>query len=143
LPGLVDNTLLAAVADLSNIDRIRVDAPPPIVPAFLGEEPRHAWCYYYQKMGLARQQGNWEEVARLADEAIGKDLNPEDFSEWMPVLEAYATLGREKEARRLSTIIRSRDDTRFFLCREMQKEPAYPGPFNDELVEDLVCGVKE
>ncbi len=143
MPGLMDNTLLSAVADQSNIDRIMMDAPAITVPAFLGEEPQHDWCFYYQKMGLARQQGNWQAVARLADEAIGKDLSPEDFSEWMPVLEAYATLGREKEATHLSTIIRNRDETRFFLCREMQKDPAYPDPFNDEFVKDLVCGVKK
>ena len=143
MPGLMDNSLLATVADKSDIGRIITNAPAVTIPAFMGKELQHDWCFSYQKMSLARQQGDWVEVARLADEAIAKGFSPEDYSEWMPVLEAYASLGREKEARHLSTIIRSRDETRFFLCREMQKEPAYPAPFNAQLVKDLVCGVKE
>jgi hypothetical protein len=143
LSGLVDNTLLSMVAGYSIVDRINVNASPAIPPAFLGSEPEHGWCFYYQKMNLARQQGNWDEVAQLADETADLSFSPNDVSEWMPVLEAYATLGREKEARRLSTIIRSDEVARFYLCREIQKGPAYAEPYNYELVKDLICGVNK
>jgi hypothetical protein len=125
------------------IDRIIVDAVPAIPPAFLGSEPKHGWCFYYQKMDLARQKGNWDEVAQLADETADLGFSPNDISEWMPILEAYGTLGREKEARGLSTIIRSDEVTRFYLCRELQKGSAYAEPYNYELVKDLICGTNK
>jgi hypothetical protein len=106
----------------------------------LGEEPEHGWCFYYQKMNLARQQGNWDEVARLARESADLGLSPRDVSEWMPVLEAYTTLDNEKAARHLATIIRSNDMARCYLCNELQKSPAYAEPYNHELTRDLVCG---
>ena len=53
-----------------------------------GKEPEHGWCYYYEKMSLARQQGDWPEVARLSDEAQQLGLRPRDRSEWMPALES-------------------------------------------------------
>jgi hypothetical protein len=143
LSGLVDNTLLSMVAGYSMVDRINVNATPAIPPAFLGSEPEHGWCFYYQKMNLARQRGNWDEVAQLADETAKLGLAPNDVSEWMPILEAYATLDREKKARRLSTIIRSDEVARFYLCREMQKGSAYAEPYNYELVKELICGANK
>jgi hypothetical protein len=130
------------VAERSRIEVIDPYAVPPAPPAFLGEEPPHDWCFYYQKMNLARQRGEWDEVLRLANEAAALDLAPNDVSEWMPVLEAQATLGSEKAARRLGTIIRSDDPARFYLCRELKKEPAYPPPYNHQLARDLVCSGK-
>lgn len=140
LPGLIDNTLVSAVADYSRIDRIAVHQRPATPPAFLGREPPRQWCYYYQKMGLARQQGNWAEVARLADEAQRQGLTPEDVSEWMPILEAYTTLGRNQEARHVGTIIRSNEAAKSFLCIEMQKPPAYAEPYAYETIQQMVCG---
>jgi hypothetical protein len=140
MPGLLDNTLFSLVADRSKIDRINVNATDIVPPTFLGKEPEHTWCFFYQKMNLARQRGDWQEVLRLSDDAIARGFSPNDTSEWMPVLEAFATLGREKEARRLSTVVRSDPTVRFYLCNEMQKGSAYPAPYNYELVRDLVCG---
>jgi len=142
-PGLLDNTLFSVVAGYSIIDRINVNAADVVPAAFLGQEPKHNWCFFYQKMNLARQRGDWEEVMRLAEDAIAQGFEPNDVSEWMPVLEAFATLGREKDARHLSTIIRSDPTIRFYLCSEMQKGPAYPKPYNYELVKDLVCGLNQ
>ncbi len=140
LPGLIDNTLVSAVADYSMIDQIEVSRSPVSAPAFLGDEPAHKWCYYFQKMSLARQQGNWDEVALLADEAQRQGMAPEDISEWMPILEAYATLGRDSESRHIGTIIRSSDVVKHFLCSEMQKPPAYSAPYAYESVKAIVCG---
>ncbi len=142
LPGLIDGTLVSMVAERSRIEAIDPYAVPPAPPAFLGEEPPHDWCFYYQKMNLARQRGEWDEVLRLANEAAALDLSPNDVSEWMPALEAQATLGSEKAARRLGTIIRSDDTARFYLCRELNKESAYPPPYNHELAKNLVCSGK-
>jgi hypothetical protein len=143
LPGLIDNTLVSTVADYSRIDQIDASQAPVVPPTFLGKEPAHGWCFYYQKMSLARQQGDWNEAARLADEAQGKDMTPEDISEWMPILEAYVTLGRDKEARHIGSIIRSEEAVGNLLCVEMQKPPAYPAPYAYEAVQEIVCGTNK
>lgn len=43
-------------------------AKPP--SAIFGPEPKHTWCYYYQKADLARQQGQWDKVVKLGEEAF-------------------------------------------------------------------------
>jgi hypothetical protein len=139
LPGLLDDSLVADVAPYSQINQIDTSARPVTLPAFLsGEHPRE-WCFYYQKMDLARQQGDWEEVARLADESLKKGLTPEDVSEWMPALEAYTTLGRDQDARHAASIIRASDKARSFLCLQMQRGAAYPAPYNYSQVNQYLC----
>jgi hypothetical protein len=90
-------------------------------------------------MDLARQAGDWAEVARLADEAVSKDLTPDDVSEWMPALEAYATLGRVPDMRRAAAIIRSHDASRAFLCLQLQRGAAYPAPYDYNQVNQALC----
>jgi hypothetical protein len=139
LPGLLDNSLVADAAPYSQINQVDASAPPATLPGFLsGEHPR-AWCFYYQKMDLARQQGEWEQVASLADEALKKGQTPEDVSEWMPALEAYVTLGRDQDARHAASIIRANDKARSFLCLQLQRGTAYPAPYKFNQVNQLLC----
>jgi hypothetical protein len=139
LPGLVEDSLVADIASYSRIDMIDGSAQPAPLPSFLGGHTPRAWCRYYQLMDLARQNGEWAEVARLADEAQARDVTPEDVSEWMPALEAYATLGRVQDTRRAASIIRSHDGARAFLCLQLQREPAYPAPYDYNQVNQSLC----
>jgi hypothetical protein len=139
LPGLLDNSLVSEVASYSEINQVDTSAAPVTLPAFLSGEHPKAWCFYYQKMDLARQQGNWGEAARLADEAQKKGLTPEDVSEWMPAFEAYTTLGRDQDARHAASIIRASDNARSFLCLQLQRGPVYPAPYNYNQVNQLLC----
>lgn len=139
LPGLIEDSLIADVAPYSRLDMIDTSARPAVLPAFLlGQHPR-PWCLYYQRMDLARQQANWEEVAHQADEAQVKGLTPDDVSEWMPALEAYATLGRLQDMRHAASIIRSDDRARAFLCLQLQRGSAYPPPYDYNLVNQALC----
>ncbi len=139
LPGLIDDSLVADVAPYSRIDLIDPGAPAATLPQFLGGEKPSPWCHFYQQMDLARQQGDWEKVVRLADDAQGKGLTPEDVSEWMPALEAYATTGRGQAARHAASIVRSDDRARAFLCLQLQRGAAYPPPYDYNLVNQLLC----
>ena len=139
LPGLVEDSLAAEVALYSRIEMIDVGANPPKLPAWLGGYSPPPWCHYYQRMDLARQAGDWAEVARLADEALSRDLTPEDVSEWMPALEAYATLGQLPEMRHAAAIIRSDDAARAFLCLQLQRGAAYPSPYDYNQVNQALC----
>lgn len=95
--------LIAPKSRLENVI-VQGDLPEPLV-SFFGKEPPHEWCYYYQKADLARQQGDWQLIARLGDEAQKLGLHPNDQIEWMPFLQAYAILGNEKEVEGISTRI--------------------------------------
>ena len=87
---------------LSNTSQILSAASPLVMPALLGAEPDHRWCYYYLKADLARQQGDWQTVASLGDKAFAVPLLPDDPYEYLPFIEAYARLGRVKDARLLT-----------------------------------------
>jgi hypothetical protein len=100
LPLIPADTLRAL--PLSNTSLILPEAPQLRMPPLLGAEPEHKWCYTYQKADLARQQGDWETVARLGDQAFAVPMLPDDPYEYLPFIEAYARLGRVKDARLLT-----------------------------------------
>ncbi|HEY3313416.1 MAG TPA: hypothetical protein VGK00_17375 [Anaerolineales bacterium] len=104
-PLIPEDTLRAL--PISNPAQILPEAPsqPWLVPALFGTEPEHGWCYTYQKADLARQQGDWDLVARLGDQAITKPLLPNDPYEYLPFIEAYARLGRIKDARLITRLV--------------------------------------
>lgn len=139
LPGLIEDSLAADVAPYSRLEMVEVSSPPVPLPTFMGGHEPRLWCRYYQQMDLSRQRGEWEEVGRLAEEALANDITPEDVSEWMPALEAYATLGRTQDMRRTAAIIRSDDGARAYLCLQMQRQAAYPPPYDYNRVNQVLC----
>lgn len=86
---------LLNAASLSRIDLIETAPENPVQPPLkvFGSEPEHGWCYYYQKAELARQQGDWENAAKLGDEGMQK-FSPEEPLELTFLIEAYAHTGR-------------------------------------------------
>jgi hypothetical protein len=113
--------LIASRSDLSVI-LPQGDSPAPPADLF-GDEPAHAWCYYYQKADLARQRGDWEEVARLGAEAQKLGLTPNDPIEWMPFLQAYAYLQNQKQVKLLSTRINVENLYQQQACRYLVEQP--------------------
>jgi hypothetical protein len=75
---------------ISNLSLIETNPTTPVIPPpqFLPEPP-HTWCYYYQKADLARQKGDWQEAARLGDEALSNGIMPNTPTEWPVLIEAY------------------------------------------------------
>ena len=55
--------------------------------------PKKQWCYYYQRASLARQYGDWEQVAALGDIAFTLDDLPNLAAERVPFIEGYANIG--------------------------------------------------
>lgn len=93
-----------AALSFSNVEQVialpETSARPPEI--IFEAEPAHAWCFYFEKADLARADGDWLEVARLGDEAFDAHLYPSNQSEYLPFIEAYARLGRVKDARKLT-----------------------------------------
>ncbi len=114
---------------LSNLGQI---APRPVNGVSLLEifnpEPAHTWCYYFEKADLARQEENWAQVAEIGDQVFAIPYYPDDYSEYLPFIEAYARTGRWEDARDLT---RKTADLmpvlRPALCAIWQRLEADPG----------------
>ncbi|HCR71451.1 MAG TPA: hypothetical protein DIW23_08420, partial [Anaerolineae bacterium] len=85
------NVLTDAI-HLSDLSRIIPNPQTPAVPPFF-PEPEHGWCYYFAKAELAQQQGDYQQVASLGNEAIGLKFSPEDPTEWLVFIEGFALIG--------------------------------------------------
>ena len=96
---------LQAAALLSSTQWIAVEGPAAIdrLPAALyGEEPPYSWCYYFIQAELARQQGDWQSVAALGDQAFALGDYPNDPAERLVFIEGYAHTGAWARAEQLS-----------------------------------------
>jgi hypothetical protein len=86
--------LLISAIRLSDPSRIIADASEPALDKTLfGAEPSRGWCYTYSKAELARQQGDWERIARLYRQAEREGLNPSAPAEYLPFIEGFALTG--------------------------------------------------
>ena len=104
LPELPEITRQALpVANLSRIQPQPADPAGPPVELF-GPEPEHTWCYYYQKAELARQQGQWQAILELENQASERKLNPGNPYEFLPFIEAQARSGNWQPAAQLTEI---------------------------------------
>ena len=56
---------------LSNLSLVDSSVSHAALPeSIFGEEPLAGWCTYFEKADLARQNGDWQQVAELADKAL-------------------------------------------------------------------------
>ncbi len=88
IPSLPDK--MEPAIPISNLSLIDTSPVSPAVPApQYFPEPEHTWCYYYQKVDLARQVGDWDEAARLGNEALSKGLTPNTPTELPVLIDAF------------------------------------------------------
>lgn len=92
---------LLSISDLSRIDREPLEHWMPPARIF-GAEPKHTWCYYYEKAELAYQYGDWPEIIHLMNEAKAQGFAASDMKEYLPLLEAYLQTGNIEPAHALS-----------------------------------------
>ncbi len=131
------------IAPNSKVDNVLTGDEQSIPPASIfGSEPEHDWCYYYQKADLARQRGDWEEVARLGTEAEELGLHPNDQIELMPFLQAYAFLGNQKQVKGMSTRINTQLFYQEQACDHLNAMTDQGYPLSTEMqtrVDELFC----
>ncbi|MGH2581680.1 MAG: hypothetical protein ACRDFQ_02135 [Anaerolineales bacterium] len=100
-----ERRVLADAIQLSDPSLIFVDAPAPTLDeTIFGPEPAHGWCYYYAKAELARQEGDWEQIVRLYEQAQLADLGAQKPVEYLPFIEAYAKTGDVETANELEAL---------------------------------------
>ena len=94
------------IGEFSEAEHILTGAEFHIPPKTLfGPEPAQRWCYIYQKATLARQKGDWEQVAALDTEASRNTYAPKDSVEWLPFIQASAMLGDAERVQEIQSFI--------------------------------------
>ncbi|MBG7609243.1 MAG: hypothetical protein IZT55_00105 [Anaerolineae bacterium] len=96
IPELTRSAL--SMSDLSRIMPNPQTLRTSLDPAIFGEEIEHRWCYYFQKAELAKQLGDWEQVAAFGDEARKKKFEPQNRFEWKPFIQGYLKTGNWQAA---------------------------------------------
>jgi hypothetical protein len=99
LPQFTSQVVLSA-----NIDRINIYATHDWKPdrSIFGSEPKHNWCYYYQKANLAKQTSDWNNVVVLFEEAKKSGFRPLNSYEIFPFVEGYAFQGDWEKAQEIT-----------------------------------------
>jgi hypothetical protein len=115
---ILADSLMREASTLTNPQQILPSAEA-VIPAVYAPEPEHRWCYYYQKADLARQIGDWEQVAELGDVAFKLDDFPNNPVERFVFIEGYAHVGDWDRALSLSreSFRVSKDYVGPLLCR--------------------------
>jgi hypothetical protein len=124
-----DNRMLPmemqAAAALSDDEWVLTNGLPAneILPDHLyNPEPNHGWCYYFETADLARQKGDWSEVASIGDIAYQLNDYPNDPSEHFPFIEGYAHTANWERANELTMISQSVTPLmKPLLCRLWQR----------------------
>jgi hypothetical protein len=114
------------IGAISKPERIRTGVEAAVPPqALFGPEPAHTWCYYYQKISLARQENDWAGAAALADQANNAQVSPNDPVEWTPVFEAYAAVKRWQDAAVVADLVKKQPELAAALCPRYQAAQPY------------------
>ncbi len=128
------------IAPYSKVEMIDLQAKPKTPPGIIfGPEPPHKWCYYFQKIELANQAGQWQEAASLADEAARLNLTPLDRTEWLPIMTAYVNSGQENKALQTAKKIKGDRLTKIFLCTQFERVTEWPSGYNQDLLLSILC----
>jgi hypothetical protein len=99
-----DDSLMREAAVISSSAPILGDEPNSRMPEIYGPEPEHNWCYYFEQADLARQSGDWQQVAGLGDKAFQLDDYPNDPLERFVFVEGYAHVGQWGQALEYSQV---------------------------------------
>jgi len=132
--------LIASHSHINNVVLDKQAATPP--SSIFGSEPQHGWCYYFEKAELARQQGNWQMVEKLGDEALNQGLYPSDRIEWMPFLQSYAVLGELDKVHHLVSIVDADPFSKLQACQTLTHTSMQNKPLSADmqsLVQQSFC----
>ncbi len=96
--------LMRSSASLTDGQWILPDPQDPAAPParIFGAEPARSWCYAFEQASLAAQQGDWQRVAALGDEAFALSDYPNDPMERVPFIEGYAHTANWSRAQELT-----------------------------------------
>jgi hypothetical protein len=114
------------VVPLSDINQVITNTKQSALPpaSIFGPEPAHDWCYDFEKADLARQQGDWTQVTRLANQALkgGSRLYEANAPELVIFILGYAHTGQWQKAQALTNeAMKINVQMRNMLCYNWQQ----------------------
>ncbi len=121
MPELSEYTL--AALPLSDLSRIQVDETWNVEPfgGLFTHEPSGSWCYYFELADLARQRGDWEQVAALGDRGFAAGDRANDLSELLVFVEGYAHTGNWERALELTEAVKQAPGLQPMACETWQR----------------------
>ena len=140
-----EETEIAAAAYYSNIELVKSEAEPHTPPfSIFGAEPEHGWCYTFQAASLAGQRGEWETAAELGNKAWDRDMRPDDKSEWLIFLKAYAHLNQFEEVTKIAKDIKKDAMLTHQVCLSLPTQFGDPdtSPEMQRLLTKIFCESK-
>jgi hypothetical protein len=86
---------MPAYAEFSNESLISDTTPQdlPLLAASISLEPQNTWCYYFEKIDLARSKGDLSKALELYETSLSKNLKPIEGAELLPVVQSYVGIG--------------------------------------------------
>ena len=96
--------LIADAMPFSNLKQVvlKTDEEVSLPAHVFGAEPEPGWCYFFQKADLARQMGDWQQVAAYGEAAFNSGESPNNASELVPFIQGYAFTGKWDKAVKLT-----------------------------------------
>jgi len=85
-----DMRKLSAGSDINLIQQ--TDSEPTLPESIYGKQNNQTWCYYFEKADLARQYGQWDEIARLWAESKSVGEQADNGFEYIPFIEGFGHL---------------------------------------------------
>ncbi|HET9906535.1 MAG TPA: hypothetical protein VFQ23_07835, partial [Anaerolineales bacterium] len=135
---IAESAQVQSIAQYSDIDLINTTEAGVVPPVkVFGAEPEHDWCFYFQKIELARQRGDWQTAAALADEALDRGLLPSQIAEWLPLLDAYVHVGDLDKTDLIVKEMREDKRAHLGLCTHLKALNAQSGEVDPRF--DLIC----
>ncbi len=136
---------MASVIDLTRISAQPGSGDYPPAEVFQAE-PAHTWCYYYQKIELARQLGDWPHALQLWQQAQDGGHQPQHGYEYSGVVLAMLHEGQFAQAVNLTQqAVNRSEETASLFCSlwaqsagEYEEEPDF-GPAWQEVQQTLAC----
>ena len=133
-----EDSRIIPIAPFSETQHIWIEETfqePPAIP--FEDEPSHGWCYFYEKAAYYRQVGDWEQVAKLGDQALRAGYSASDMVEWLPFIQAYAQMDSAARLVELAPFVQMDPKALIQACRLLSQ--IQPGPNAAELVDRLYC----
>jgi hypothetical protein len=131
--------LTAAALPFSDTALIDIQPASPMrwPEQVLGPQRAAGWCYYFEMADLARQRGDWKEVARLGDEGLAS-YEPTHASELPVFIEGYGRIGQLERAIELTNAAYAADGSmQAMLCATWRRLDA--GDQVAEVIAFLDC----
>ena len=91
---------MPAYAEFSNESLVSDTAPEEstLLESSISLSPQNTWCYFFEKIDLARSQNNWLKAIELFQTSLTKNLQPIEGVELLPVVQSYMATGDVEKA---------------------------------------------